>query len=118
MEEELRELMSGINSKIGSTEKPIPLDMHKVFTVSVLNILWSMIAGVRFSHEDPKLRNFVHSLSETLSQFSLSGGNIFYAFPLLCKIPALDRFRTQRTNFINLLHKEFRVSRAQFKFRF
>ena len=109
MEEELQQLMSTFNSKIGNSENPIPLNMHKIFTVSVLTILWSMMAGVRFSHDDERLKTFVHTLSEIIGLFSASG-NIFIAFPFLRHvITALTGYGAKRKIFVPTMHTLFKV---------
>jgi hypothetical protein len=110
MEEELTELMKGFNRKIGSDpNNPTPLNMHKVFTASVLNILWSMMSGLRFSHEDERLQKFFLTLSDVMTQFNVSG-NIFVAFPFLLNIlPALTGYGSVRKGFVTTVHKQFRV---------
>jgi len=78
MEEELQELLEGLNKKINEDENVV--NMEQFFTVSVLNIIWSMVAGIRFSHDDPRIRILIKKISNVLRHVS-GGGNILMAFP-------------------------------------
>ncbi|XP_021955195.1 methyl farnesoate epoxidase [Folsomia candida] len=83
MEEELRELMSRLNSKLESEGNTVC--MQQFFNISVLNIIWSMVAGVRFNHDDPEFVVLVANLNATLRLVTATG-NIMLAFPFLSSI--------------------------------
>ncbi|CAL8121818.1 unnamed protein product [Orchesella dallaii] len=80
MEEELTELMKRLDEKIELEGSEVY--MSQFFTVSVLNILWSMMAGTRFSHEDAKLTKIVKHIYDN-TRFINATGNILMAFPAL-----------------------------------
>lgn len=108
MEEEFEELMTRLNSRIREEGNTIP--MSQFFTVSVLNILWSMVAGSRFSHDDHRLQSFVETMGPVMRLIS-TGGNIFMAYPFLRHIlPWLTGYGKARREFNPTLHRRFRVS--------
>lgn len=80
MIEELNELMNGLNTIIDKANGIVP--MKQFFTISVLNILWSLLTGTRFSHDDEKLKRFNQSASK-LVQSTPIGGNLANAYPIL-----------------------------------
>lgn len=82
MEQELKELMTGLNSKL---ERDEMICMKQFFNISVLNIIWSMIASVRFNHNDPQFREKVKKINETMRLLSATG-NVLLAYPFLSKI--------------------------------
>lgn len=51
---EAEALVSHLQSEIVRLEKP--LEVQEIFDVTVLNTLWMMIAGYRFSYEDTRLK--------------------------------------------------------------
>ncbi|ODM98812.1 Methyl farnesoate epoxidase, partial [Orchesella cincta] len=80
MEEELEELMKRLDEKIELEGSEVC--MSQFFTVSVLNILWSMMAGTRFSYDDAKLQKIVKHIYDN-TRFLNATGNILMAFPVL-----------------------------------
>ena len=60
IQEELAILMADLNSRLALSEAEadgsIIAPMHQFFTISILNILWQMIAGFRFSHTDARVK--------------------------------------------------------------
>lgn len=107
MEEELQELISRLNQRI--EQEGNILCISQFYTVSVLNILWSMVAGARFSHDDERLQSFVKTMAQVMKLLSASG-NIFMAYPFLRHIlPWLTGYGKQRKEFIPKLQKQFLV---------
>lgn len=56
--------------------------MHNAFGVYVLNTLWSMIAGIRFSHSDVELKTLQGLLTELFANIDMVGC-LFSHFPML-----------------------------------
>jgi len=63
-------------------EGPLTIKMEHMFTLPVLNILWIMVAGLRFSYDDEKLHSLI-KIVEEISKTHDIGGNILMAFPCL-----------------------------------
>lgn len=51
-----------------------PVDMHYIFDVAVLNVLWSMTSGKRFSLTDNKPRELMSLIHKAFNFFDISGG--------------------------------------------
>lgn len=110
MEEELKELLQDLNQRI-ETEGSV-VNMSQFFTVSVLNIIWTMIAGMRFTHEDQRIRKLIKNISQLLQSIS-GGGNILMAFPYLRGFLGLFPGPVQfRNATLTQLQTDFRVSSA------
>jgi len=62
--------------------KPNTIKMEHLFTLPVLNILWIMVAGTRFSYDDDKLHRLIRTVDEITKTHDI-GGNILMAFPYL-----------------------------------
>ncbi|KAK4873499.1 hypothetical protein RN001_015528 [Aquatica leii] len=75
--EESKELIDDLKKKsVGS------LYMHKAFDVSVLNVLWTMMAGERFSLDDVRLIKLLQIIHDAFRLFDMSGG-LLNQMPLL-----------------------------------
>ena len=80
MGEELAELTSRLETSIDCDGGIVP--MKQFFTISVLNVLWSMVTGTRFSPDDEKLRRLNRIGSELIKETPI-GGNLANAYPFL-----------------------------------
>lgn len=108
MEEELDELMRRLDDKIAK-EKDSSICMSQLFTVSVLNILWSMMAGTRFSHEDDTLQTLVKHIYDN-TRFLNASGNILMAYPFLRTVlRKLTGVGEARKKLIGEMQKQFQV---------
>jgi hypothetical protein len=56
--------------------------MHNAFGVYIINTLWSMMAGIRFSHSDLELKKLQSLLTELFSSIDMVGC-LFSQFPML-----------------------------------
>jgi methyl farnesoate epoxidase/farnesoate epoxidase len=93
--------------------------MKQFFTVFVLNNLWSMITGVRFSHEDAKLRDLLVLIDKEIKSNAIGsvGGPMYLysAFPILGKImPPFSRQEIERKILMDKMQQFFRVSKTIF----
>lgn len=52
--DEITELLEGFRSRVGQA-----IPTHNLFNGAVLNALWTITAGERFRHDDPKLKELV-----------------------------------------------------------
>lgn len=84
------------------------LGMHQFFAVSILNILWSMVAGVRFAHDDPKLQKLIKLLDETSKNAPVET-NIAQAFPFLWPLAKRTPKMRSRSVFHTQAQSFFRV---------
>lgn len=107
MEEELNELMERLDAKLET--KTGGICMNQFFTVSVLNILWSMIAGTRFTHDDLQLQQLVKHIYDN-TRFLNATGNILMAYPFLRSIlRKLTGIGEARRILIADMQKQFQV---------
>lgn len=64
------------------------VDMHLIFNVSILNIIWTMMAGTRFSRDDEKLKKLLIMVDE-VSKSAPQGISPVFALPFLRYIPRI-----------------------------
>ncbi|XP_046400219.1 methyl farnesoate epoxidase-like [Ischnura elegans] len=83
---------------MGRRAGPAGLDVHKAYTIPVLNSLWVMTAGERHPHDDEKLLKFTGLVNQISRSIDVSGG-IFNAIPFL-------RFLMPRFKEYDSLHKQ------------
>ncbi|XP_018572226.1 probable cytochrome P450 303a1 [Anoplophora glabripennis] len=81
IEEETQELVNYILRTIHDKDSLI-FEMTTLFNVHVLNTLWRMLAGVRYKHEDDKMKELQAILSELFERVSMVGAS-FSHFPIL-----------------------------------
>lgn len=66
---EAKELVANLRSKINE-----PLEMHQAFDISVLNVLWAMLAGERFHLGDKRLEELLNISHGVFRLIDMSGG--------------------------------------------
>lgn len=110
LEEELNDLTQSISLEI-SKGNPI-INMKQYFTISVLNILWNMIAGYRFSRDDAKLHNLL-KLLDRLIKASVVGSSrmsALIAFPIVGRLVNIfTKHNELRLDLFRSMHEFFRV---------
>ncbi|KAL3275506.1 hypothetical protein HHI36_020266 [Cryptolaemus montrouzieri] len=97
VEEEVDQLMKMFHEK--SSE---PLFMHNAFDVSVINVLWTMIAGERFDLEDAKLKQLMEIIHDAFRMLDMSGG-------VLNQMPFLRFIAPQSTGFRKMMEVNQRL---------
>ncbi|XP_021957549.2 cytochrome P450 2J6 [Folsomia candida] len=114
IDEEISLLFTKMDHAANSGEA---LPMRQFFTVSILNILWSMVAGVRFAHDDGRLKTLIQLLDETTKNSPVET-NIAQMFPVLWnvikhtpKMKSRSVFHTRLQAFFRELIQERRESR-------
>ena len=63
IQEEIRELCSHLNTKLDQ-----PLSVYLIYNLSVVNALWTLISGSRFSLTDPKLIHLVTKMDQLVKE--------------------------------------------------
>lgn len=81
IEEEAQELVTYIENTIKYDDTNI-FRIDTLFSVSILNTIWKMMAGVRYRAEDKQMRELQSILKELLSSISMMGTTFSY-FPIL-----------------------------------
>lgn len=77
------------------------VEMENAFCVYVLNTLWSMLAGIRYSPEDKELKQLQELLTELFANIDMVGAP-FSQFPILQHIaPEMSGYN----QFINIHQK-------------
>lgn len=74
-----------------------PIEMQTAFDISVLNVLWSMMAGNRFSLDDIRLQTLVNCIHHTFTLLDISGG-------ILNQMPVLRHFAPDKTGFNDVVY--------------
>lgn len=116
IQQELADLIAGLDHKISSSNNPnnkgYVLEMKQFFTISILNILWNMIAGFRFEHSDERLKELINLIDQVLKENAIGGSiaALYIAFPILTKIiPRITSQGRNRHKLTNGFHRFFRV---------
>ncbi|CAG7836818.1 unnamed protein product [Allacma fusca] len=65
--EEVNELIAGFKSQHGT-----PVTTQNRFNIAVLNGLWAIMTGERYSHDDPRLNHLIRGLTATIAKRPLS----------------------------------------------
>ena len=88
------------------------VDFKSLFVVSVINIIWSVVAGTRYQRNDPQLEQLCANLECFLHSGSFS--RILIPIPtfLLKLFPGLKKIATY-TDLFKPLHSLIQVSHAQ-----
>lgn len=109
MESVIDEEITTITSRLDKVvDDGISLSMRQFFTVSILNVLWAMVAGYRFSHDDSKLLELIRLVDET-SKANPIKGNVIQAIPGLWTLFRNSSKWQNRRKFIGKLQDFFRV---------
>ena len=119
IQEELNYLTQSLNDRLTADGGKSIVDMKQYFTISVLNILWNMIAGTRFTHEDKKLHKLLVLLDQVIRANAIGslGTTMYTAFPFLRHIiPKTTTHRQQRLQLFTELHKFFQVNAKRIYF--
>jgi hypothetical protein len=113
IQEELDDLIKPLNERIAHTGgRGVVVNMKQYFTISVLNILWSMMAAVRFSHDNKILHRLLVLMDQVVRANAIGsiGTTIYTAFPFLRHfLPKITKHGQQRLQLFTELHKFFRV---------
>ncbi|XP_059480644.1 methyl farnesoate epoxidase-like [Neocloeon triangulifer] len=89
--EEISTLMQNLDdriSKAGDSMDTKGIEIKDLFPVSVINILWAIMAGVRYDHNDESFKTLMFNVNEFFRNGSPTGG--IMAFPLLRFVPIVN----------------------------
>lgn len=91
--EECEDLNRSLEKAVKEAGSSSVITIHDRFAVSVINILWAIIAGVRYQHDDENLRKMFKVIQQTFRTGSVRG-NIVNSSPVLRHIPPFrEEFR-------------------------
>ncbi|PSN35367.1 putative cytochrome P450 303a1 [Blattella germanica] len=82
VEQEAEELVNSFRQRVNGKKEGVIVPMLDVFAVSILNTLWSMMAGIRYSQSDLELKKLQGLLSELFASIDMVGC-LFSQFPVL-----------------------------------
>ncbi|KAG8223776.1 hypothetical protein J437_LFUL001496 [Ladona fulva] len=84
--EEIEEVFEEIEKLSGGhkTGWKTPVLVQDILGAAGINVLWHIIAGKRYSHNDPYLKNLMDNVKKLLKVSEIDGG-VVATFPLLCK---------------------------------
>lgn len=82
IEDETFNMVDNIKEMIKKSSKPVELDMGKVFSIHVLNTLWTILAGIRYHSEDKELKRLQGLLNDLFDHAHMVGA-LFHHLPFL-----------------------------------
>ena len=94
IEEEAQDLVTSLRSKCAGGSTPVP--MHDAFDVCVLNSLWALLAGHRFSLDDQRLVDLLDIVHKCFRMIDPSGG-------ILNQMPFLRFIAPQKSGYTNVM---------------
>jgi len=92
-------------------QQPEGAELHDLFPVSVINVLWAMMAGERHEHDDADFK----LLLENITEYTRQGNPIIMTFPWLRFVPLLNAPLKNQMRSARVL-QEFVKVRADFYF--
>lgn len=87
-----------------------PIYMHTAFDISVLNVLWTMMAGERFALDDVRLKKLLNIIHDAFKLADMSGGImnqmpfLRYIAPDACGYTQIMRLLTRLWEFLEVKH--------------
>jgi hypothetical protein len=84
--EECEECVNSILNEVKNTKDSV-ISVHDKFGVSVINILWAIMAGVRYKHDDENFKKMLQIIQESFRAGRLGGGNLVVSYPFLRHLP-------------------------------
>ncbi|XP_065079380.1 methyl farnesoate epoxidase-like [Ochlerotatus camptorhynchus] len=91
LEKEAEEMIHHLR-KLSRTQKVI--SMHNAFDISVLNSIWTLIAGKRFNLDDKKLEWIIETIHKSFRVIDMSGGVLNQFPPIRYVLPDKSGFAT------------------------
>jgi len=83
------------------------LSMRQFFTLTVLNILWSMVAGTRFAHDDSRLKGLIQLVDEVSKNNPVKADPI-EVLPLFWRLQMYSAKLNKRRNLYKNLQQFFK----------
>ncbi|CAL8107080.1 unnamed protein product [Orchesella dallaii] len=90
---EVTEFIDGLDASNG---KSIDNIQHR-FSVAVVNALWTIVSGERYSHQDPKLSHLTSQVTKSFDAATNTGGLILFAPWVKHILPQLSGYNFIRT---------------------
>ena len=118
LQDEIEDLIQSLSAQLSSGNNIV--NMKQYFTISVLNILWSMMAGYRFSRDDVKLHNLLHLLDRLVKASAVGSSRMSaaIAFPIVRHVVNLWTHHDKiRWDLFSSMHGFFGVSTISFTLR-
>ncbi|CAL8124686.1 unnamed protein product [Orchesella dallaii] len=78
IESELTDIVQELRTSVKENNGIHTFDCY--FTLSILNVLWSMLAGTRYEHNDPKLLTLIKLVRDMMSSCNF-GNSVLLAYP-------------------------------------
>jgi hypothetical protein len=107
IQEELQELLDVLESTMGDGQQTV-LHMHNYFNLSVINVLWTLIGGIRYSHDNSNLKELLHIVDILFKSMSIGGLSTVY--PIFHKIAPSLSGRNDQVKSYRLIQEFIRVS--------
>ena len=78
---EIKQTLDRLVSKENGIFKP-----DKFFDIPFVNIIWALVTGSRFAHDDPYVKELVDGITEINQTLRFSGGGILASYPILADV--------------------------------
>nr|QST15081.1 CYP370C12 protein [Diaphanosoma celebensis] len=96
VQSEIAELLSHLEENAGR-----PIQLSNRFNVAVVNALWSITTGQRFSQDDPEVKKRVDQMNKTIASIGTIGTLVAF-FPVLTKLGPIKKKVTEALGNANL----------------
>ncbi|XP_059487512.1 methyl farnesoate epoxidase-like [Neocloeon triangulifer] len=84
IQEEAENLVTEVAKKAGANFQQ-PVELYNILGTASINVLWFIIAGQRYSHDDARLQKLITLIKDISSQFNAAGG-LAACFPIILDI--------------------------------
>ncbi len=84
--EECEECIDSILKEVKNTSDSV-ISVHDKFGVSVINILWAIMAGVRHKHDDENFKKLLQTIQESFRAANPRSGGLVNIYPFLRHFP-------------------------------
>eukprot|EP00058_Branchiostoma_floridae_P027526 XP_002613017.1 hypothetical protein BRAFLDRAFT_114225 [Branchiostoma floridae] len=108
VEEHIREEARQLCLKLSEQGDAHPRDIADSLTVSVSNIVCSMVFGKRYDHDDEKFVELMKIVHKVLSQLEHGSSQLMMVFPFLRFIPGVNSTNRILVECINKVHEFLR----------
>jgi hypothetical protein len=84
--EESEECVNLILKEVKKSKDSV-ISVDDKFGISVINILWAIMAGVRYKHDDENFKKMLNLIQDSFRAGNIGGGNFVNAYPWLRHLP-------------------------------
>lgn len=102
LRDEADALLASLRRRLSVTDGA---ELQDLFPISVINVLWAMMAGEKHDHEDTEFKMLLHNISE----YTRQGNPIIMMFPWLRFVPVANSSLKKLMRSSNILQNYIKV---------